>query len=101
MSTVDAEDHPGTTTENVKWGSPPQVVVWFPIDERKPPEDTELLLTGPSGYARFRKFMTKGWYCEAYRPSRGGPIRWLDEASDALSDRGWYPTHWARPIALP
>lgn len=74
---------------------------WWKIDEFKPPEKKLVMVTGPSGYVTHTKFMTLAYYDEEYRPSRGGPIRWLSVTNDALSDCSWYPTHWALPIDLP
>jgi hypothetical protein len=74
---------------------------WKEIEKCKPPENTLLTLTGPSGYIRYKKFLCLGYYDEDFRPSHGGRIRWQSVTNDSISDNGWYPTHWAYPIELP
>jgi hypothetical protein len=75
---------------------------WYPIEHVKPPECANLWVTGPSGYAGIPKFICFAYYNERFRPRpEDGRIRWLDESSDTISDRGYYPTHWAYPEELP
>lgn len=74
---------------------------WSDLASRPAPEKTLLMLTGPSGYVIHTRFLALGYYDEEFRPSHGGPIRWLDVTGEALLDHGWVPTHWAYPIKLP
>lgn len=76
-------------------------VVWHRVDEVKPPEKRLLMVTGDSTYCTHKQFLTLAYYDEDYRPSRGGPLRWLSVQNDALTDQSWVPTHWAFPIELP
>jgi hypothetical protein len=77
------------------------MVNWHRIEDMAPPERELVMVTGPSGYVTHKQFLELAYYDEEYRPSRGGPIRWLSVQNDALSDFSYFPTHWARPIALP
>jgi hypothetical protein len=77
------------------------VVPWHSINTDNPPEDTLLMVAGPSGESIHKKFLALAYYDEAYRPRRGGWYRWLDVNSFELSNCGWHPTHWAYPIELP
>lgn len=76
-------------------------IQWFAVEYKLPPEKELVMLTGPNAYVTHTKFLTLGYYDEEYRPSRGGPIRWINTQYDALSDQGWVPTHWAKCIELP
>lgn len=81
--------------------SPTNLHDWNAIKYTKPPQKTLLMVTGSSGYVTHPQFLALAYYDEEFRPSKPGQIRWLDVTSEALSDRGWYPTHWALPIRLP
>ena len=75
---------------------------WIPLTGALPPDAQFVLLTGDSGYTSTPNFITVGRRYESFRPSRGGPIRWLEIGDSPLSDRGWEPTHWATlPSDLP
>ncbi|TGQ19270.1 hypothetical protein [Mesorhizobium sp. M00.F.Ca.ET.217.01.1.1] len=74
---------------------------WHKITDRAPPEKQLLMVAGPSGYCTHKTFLALAYIDEDYRPSRGGPLRWLDVTNESLSDLGWYPTHWAHQINLP
>jgi hypothetical protein len=74
---------------------------WINVDYQLPPERELVLLTGSSGYVTHKKFITAGYYDNEYRPPIDGAIRYLDVQDDALLDRGWRPTHWAKMIQLP
>jgi hypothetical protein len=68
---------------------------WISLSDRLPPDEQFVLLTGDSGYTSTPSFVTVGRRYEAFRPARGGPIRWLQIGDTPLSDYGWEPTHWA------
>jgi len=76
-------------------------VEWHSVEERLPPQKTLLMVTGPSGYRTHKKFLQLAYVDEDFRPSHGGPLRWIDHANDALTDGGLVPTHWAMPTELP
>lgn len=75
------------------------LVQWFAIEDVKPPEREHLMVTGESGYGR--PYIALAYYDEAYRSSRGGPLRWLDMTNTELTDYVGTPTHWAHRINLP
>ncbi|WP_287353586.1 hypothetical protein [Mesorhizobium sp.] len=74
---------------------------WHKIEDYAPPQRELVMVTGPSGYVTHTKFLELAYVDEEYRPSRGGALRWQTVTNDALSDCGFYPTHWARIINLP
>jgi hypothetical protein len=74
---------------------------WKDIDKCRPPENVLLMVTGDSGYVRYKKFLALAYYDEEYRPSMNSRIRWQSVCNDSLSDSGWHPTHWAYPLELP
>jgi hypothetical protein len=76
-------------------------IEWFSCDYRMPPEDTLVLVTGPSGYRTHDKFLALAWHSSEYRPPINGETRWQSVTNDSLLDQGWRPTHWARAIKLP
>jgi len=76
-------------------------IKWFKVEDFEPPQKTLLMVTGPSGYSTYKKFLALAYVDEDYRPSKGGPLRWQSVTDDSLSDNSWYPTHWARPVELP
>ena len=67
--------------------------MWQPIETA--PKDQFLLLCGPSGYTTTPMVVTTGRMCSDYHTGR-----WVDHASDDLTDWGFKPTHWA-PLTLP
>lgn len=80
----------------------PQKIEWFDASLRDPPQKQLVMITGASGYSNHKKFLTLAYIDEQYRPSHGGPLRWLSVHNDAISDQfpdG--PTHWAFLIELP
>lgn len=78
-------------------------VNWLRIEDHEPPQKTLLMVTGDSGYAHHKKFLTLARVDDEYRPrlASDGPLRWINVQDSALSDQGWYPTHWAEMIPLP
>jgi hypothetical protein len=76
-------------------------IQWKEIEKCKPPEDTLLMVTGPSGYITHKKFLCIAYYDETYRPSFNDRIRWQSVSNDSLSDCGWHPTHWSYLMELP
>ena len=75
---------------------------WHDLENSSPTERRAVLLTGPSGYrGPVEKFVVMGYFDEKFRPRGDGPIRWLMDNGDELSDFGWIPTHWRYPEALP
>jgi len=76
-------------------------ITWTPLAVELPPQRSVVLLAGPSGTRRFSFFVALGYYDESFRPSHGGPARWLDITNQPLSDSGWTPTHWAPPPEPP
>lgn len=74
---------------------------WHKISDFPPPQKELVLVTGPSGYTTHKRFCELAYVDEEFRPSRGGRLRWQTVTHDALSDSGFYPTHWARPLNWP
>lgn len=70
-------------------------ISWHDIHHTLPKDGEIVLLSGKTGYSNVPLFICFGFKDENYRPNHGGPVRWLDEANDALTDRGWTVTHWA------
>lgn len=79
----------------------PVEIDWIPLSREMPPQGEIVLLTGPSGTNRTPSFVLLGYFDESFRPSRGGPVRWLDIDNDALTDQGYVPTHWSPRPNLP
>jgi len=77
------------------------MVNWHSIDEMAPSQRELVMVTGPSGYVTHQRFLELAYVDEDFRPSRGGQLRWQTVTNDALSDCGFYPTHWARQINFP
>lgn len=77
------------------------VAVWFKVAEVAPPQKKLLMVTGSSGYRTHQQFLQLAYVDENYRPAVNGKLRWQAVTNDALSDAGFYPTHWAFPINLP
>jgi hypothetical protein len=71
------------------------MITWYKVETYPPPDKQLLLVTGDSGYVNHKRFMTLAYIDESYRPSKGGPPRWLNVQNDELIDQGWEPTHWA------
>jgi len=69
---------------------------WHKIEDMPPPERELVCVTGDSGYVTHKRFLELAYIDEEFRPSRGGPLHWLNVMNDALSDCGFHPTHWAR-----
>lgn len=74
---------------------------WHKISDMPPPQKELVVVTGPSGYVTHTRFLELAYVDEEFRPSRGGPLRWQTVTNDALSDGGFYPTHWARQLNWP
>ncbi len=75
---------------------------WFNVLITLPGENELVMVTGDSGYMTHTKFLCLAYYDSEFRPPyNDGRIRWLDVQQDALMERGWVPTHWAKPIRLP
>ena len=71
------------------------MLVWRPIESA--PWETEVLLTGDSGYiAPHDRFVING-----YREPDWHGGAWNDATGSPLSDHGWEPTHWAPAPMLP
>lgn len=89
----------GVVTTNVPAGS----IVWRDVRQHRPVDRKVYLVTGPSGYITdgMTRFVALARINEDYRPSRGGPLRWIDEGGDAITDRGWEVHFFADPILLP
>lgn len=77
------------------------MVNWHKIEDLAPPQRELVMVAGPSGYVTHKSFLELAYVDEEYRPSRGGELRWQTVTNDSLSDYGFFPTHWARPVALP
>lgn len=76
-------------------------VQWYRVEDHEPPQRKLVMVTGDSGYITHRQFLELAYLDDSYRPRHDGPPRWLSVQSDALSDKGWRPTHWAEPLELP
>lgn len=74
---------------------------WRRVADHPPPQKRTLMVSGDSGYRGISKFLTLARVDEEFRPSLGGPLRWVDHAGDSLMGSGWTPEWWALPIALP
>jgi hypothetical protein len=77
------------------------IIDWRCIDRHKPPEGVKLMITGPSYMTTFNNYLTIAYYDEEYRPSDGGPLRWINIYNDAITDGNAQPTHWAYPPLFP
>lgn len=67
-------------------------IEWINVFHSFPNENELVMVTGDSGYMTNKLFL-----CLAYRSSDV----WLDVQGEHLTDMGWVPTHWAKPINLP
>lgn len=67
---------------------------WQPIETA--PWDTEVMLTGDSGYTTHKAFIING-----FRERDWHHGDWNDVTGTKLDDAGWRPTHWAPMPKLP
>ncbi len=75
-------------------------IMWFRISDEPPPTDTTLLVLGLSGYTSIPRFICLAHYRSPRMWKGQDPrtVRWVDEANDALSDRGRFPTHYSYAV---